>query len=163
MLVFRIYSTHVDKPGGKEHRWCPSYWLKKSNLINMKRPVAKYFFHHQKASIFSDRYLVLLILLIINISDIFTFKSAFSLRRSQCLDTKNHFPNHGDAALIFIYDLWFCTANKETNLMNTKASRAIQFARVSKIFSFKLSYRVEERSLTWEYRNFMVAAMNLPW
>lgn len=48
--------------------------IEKSNLINMKRPVAKYFFHHQKASIFSDCYLVLLLLLIINISDIFTFK-----------------------------------------------------------------------------------------
>lgn len=48
--------------------------IEKSNLINMKRPVAKYFFHHQNASILSDCYLVLLLLLlIITISDIFTF------------------------------------------------------------------------------------------
>lgn len=77
--------------------------IEKLNLINMKRTVAKYFFHHQNACIFSDSYLVLL--LIITISDIFTFIQCLFSQKVPLPGHQNHFSNHGDAALIFICDL----------------------------------------------------------
>lgn len=140
VLVFRIYSTHVDKPGGKEHRWCPLFWLKNRISLIWKDQWLNIFFITRILVFFSNCYLALL-LLIRTTSGIFTFIQGLFSQKVPVPGHQNHFPNHGDAALIFICDLWCSTANKETNPMNTKAFCAIPFALVRKIFSLKLWYK----------------------